>query len=169
MSKAFVRESDDEPDPPVFSRQAASLPPGAKNYLTAGGERRLREELVQLAEVERPRLAGLNQDSETKRELQILSRRIRHLEQVLREAEVVPPGGPEDRVRFGATVTVREQNGSESEYRLVGAEETDVEQGRVSWQSPIAKSLLNARPGERVAFDSPSGRIELEIVRLRYE
>jgi transcription elongation factor GreB len=169
VSKAFVRESDDEPDPPPFPRAAPPLPPGAKNYLTAAGEHRLREELARLVGVERPRLLAATPDSETKRELQVLQRRILHLEQVLRTAVVVAPGGPDDRVRFGATVTVRSRDGGESDYRLVGTEETEVERGWVSWRSPLAQALLNARPGDRVVFASPSGPVELGIVRVSHE
>ena len=169
LSKAFLRESDNEPDPPDLLRQAAILPPGAKNNITAGGAQRLRGELEQLVAVDRPRVAALADEVERRREQQALNRRISRLQEILRTADVVAPGGPADRVGFGATVTVRHADGSESDYRLVGTEETDHERGWVSWQSPIAKALLNAHLGSRVAFNSPSGRIELEIVGLRYE
>ena len=168
MSKAFTRESDDAPDRPVAPRRS-SLPPGAKNYLTPDGARRFREELERLTQVERPGLAGASGDAEAKRQLQRLDQRILDLQQSLQSAVVVaPPPASEDRVRFGATVTVRER-GAEARYRIVGVDEADLDRGWVSWLSPIAKALLNARPGQRVKFKFPSGEEELEIVRIAYE
>ena len=80
-----------------------------------------------------------------------------------------PPAPPHDQVRFGATVTVREPDGEESRYRIVGADETDIDRGWVSWLSPIAKALLNARLGERVRLRLPGGERELEITGITYE
>lgn len=170
MSKAFTRESDDLPDRPVLPRQRSLLPPGAKNYLTPEGARRLGEELERLVQVERPQVAASPVDSDSKRQLQVLDERIYHLQQSLESAVVVPaPAVPEDRVRFGATVTVREPNSGESRYRIVGVDETDIDRGWVSWLSPIAKALVNARLGQRVRFKFPSGDTELEIVDITYE
>jgi transcription elongation factor GreB len=89
----------------------------------------------------------------------------------LRSAVVVPPPAPEqrDQVVFGATVTVREPDGSEARYRIVGVDETDIDRDWVSWLSPIARALLNRKPGERVRFKFPSGEKELEIVAISYE
>jgi transcription elongation factor GreB len=169
MSKAFTRESDDLPDRPAL-RPPSSLPPGAKNYLTPGGALRLREELDRLVQIERPRVAALPTDDEMKRQLQGLDQRIHHLQQSLHSAVVVsPPESPEDRARFGATVTVRETNGEDSRYRIVGVDETDIDRGWVSWVSPIAKALLNARLGQRIRFKFPAGEKELEVVGIAYE
>lgn len=170
MSKAFTRESDDVPDLPFLPRQPSPLPPGAKNYLTPDGARRLREELERLVQVERPRLAASPDDGDAKRQLHGLDERIRHLRQSLDSAVVVPPtGAPQDHVRFGATVTVRERSGGTSRYRIVGVDETDLDRGWVSWLSPIAKALLNARLGQRVRLKLPSGEEELEIAGIDYE
>ncbi|MBI3852295.1 MAG: GreA/GreB family elongation factor [Verrucomicrobia bacterium] len=169
MSKAFTRESDDVPDQRVLPSVSA-LPPGAKNYLTPDGARRLREELDRLVNLERPQISATSEDPDAKRRLQMLDQRILHLQQSLESAVVVnPPEVPEDRIRFGATVTVRERNGNESRYRIVGVDETDIDRGWVSWLSPIAKALLNARRGQRVRFKLPSGETELEIVDMAYE
>ena len=168
MSKAFTRESDDAPDLPPAPRRS-SLPPGAKNYLTPEGARQLRAELERLTQIERPRLAGDTGDAEAKRRVQGLDQRILDLQQSLQSAVVVPPpAATEERVRFGATVTVRDRAG-ETRYRIVGVDEADLDRGWVSWLSPIAKALLNARPGQRVKFKFPSGEEELEIVRIAYE
>jgi len=170
MSKAFTRESDDLPDEPVVTRQRSPLPPGAKNYVTPEGARRLREELDQLVQVDRPRQAASPDNPETKRQLQVLDQRIYYLQRSLQSAVVVaPPSMPEAGVRFGASVTVRDRSGGESRYRIVGVDETDIDRGWVSWLSPIAKALLNARLGERVRFKVPSGEEELEIVSISYD
>lgn len=170
MSKAFTRESDDLADQPVLSRQPSLLPPGAKNYLTPDGAQRLREELDRLVQTERPRLASAPNDSDARRQLQALDQRIAHLHRSLQSAEVVqPPATASDRVRFGATVTVRDGAGGKEHYRIVGIDETDIDRGWVSWMSPIAKALLNARLGERVRFKFPSGEQELEVVDVHYE
>ena len=169
MSRAFVRESD-VPQLPELPAQVSPLPEGAKNYLTPGGAQRLAAELKRLLEQERPRLAGARpDDTDAKRELQVLDQRIRYLQQSLRTAEVTePPPGPADVVRFGATVTVREKAG-ETDYRIVGVDETDLDRNWVSWLSPFARALLNAKLGDRVQFKAPRGMRELEIVGIRYE
>lgn len=161
MSKAFTRESDDVPEKPLTSRPKSTLPPGAKNYLTVGGTRRLREELERLAGKESAESAegGVLREQ---RKLQI--------EECLRTAEVVePPAQPWDQVRFGATVTVRNRAGNETRYRIVGVDETDIDRDWVSWLSPIARALLKARLGERVKFRFPDGEDELEIIAIAYE
>lgn len=170
MSKAFTRESDDAPDVPLVARPASALPPGTRNYLTTDGAERLRAELTNLSQNERPSLVAAGDDSEAKRRLQVLDQRIRQLQASLQSATIVPPPvGTEDQVKFGATVTVRESNGEETVYRIVGVDETDIDRGWVSWISPIAKALLNARLGQRVRFRFPTGETELEIIKISYE
>ena len=170
MSRAFVRESD-VPQLPDLPPLVSPLPPGAKNYLTAGGAQRLRDELTRLRETERPRLAAAPADDvDAKRELQLLDQRIRYLQESLRTADIpaIQPGSA-DVVHFGATVTVREVNGTETRYRIVGVDETDLDRNEVSWLSPIARALLNAKRGDRVQFKAPRGTRELEIVAVEYE
>ena len=173
MSKAFTRESDDARELPVRPLRASPLPPGTKNYLTAGGAARLRAELDQLLQSERPRIAPDSEiaaEPDLRRRLQALDARIAELQRTLQTAVIVPaPDPPHEQVRFGATVIVRERNGEEGRYRIVGVDETDIDRGWVSWLSPIAKALLNARLGQRVRFEFPSGEAELEIVDIRYE
>ena len=171
MSRAFVRESD-IPQLPELPPLASLLPPGAKNLMTAAGLQRLRDELARLADQERPPLATAPADDlDAKQELQVLDQRIRYLQQSLRSAEVImPPPEPErEVVRFGATVTVREKGGGETRYRIVGVDETDLDRNWVSWLSPLARALMNARLGERVILKAPRGQRELEIAAIDYE
>ena len=161
MSKAFTRESDDAPEPRPLARLTSSLPPGAKNYLTPDGAQRLQAELDQLLQqraLEKP-------SSNTS-----IEQRILRLQNSLATAVVTPaPPPPWEQVRFGATVTVRDASGSETGYRLVGVDETDLDREWVSWLSPIARALLNARRGQRLRFKLPAGEAQLEIVAITYE
>ena len=170
MSKAFLRESDfdDLPDlPPTLPL----LPPGSRNYLTAAGARGLRSELEGLLDGARPPLAtAAPHDAEAKRELQHLDQRIRYLQESLRTAEIVePPSEGLDTVHFGAKVTVRDAAGNESEYRIVGVDETNFAEGWVSWTSPLARALVNRRRGQTISFQAPGGIKELTIVAIRYD
>jgi transcription elongation factor GreB len=170
MSKAFTREENDGPDIPDLPPLISTLAPGAKNYITAAGAQKLRDELQRSIEILRPSLAGSSDDPDAKRQLAKLDQRIMQLEESLQSSEIIaPPDGLADFVRFGATVTVRESDGSEATYRIVGVDEIDLDRGWVSWQSPIAKALLNGERGQRVRFQFPSGEETLEILDIRYE
>ncbi|MEO5801932.1 MAG: GreA/GreB family elongation factor [Verrucomicrobiota bacterium] len=169
MSKAFTKE-DDAVEETISRPQSSPLPPGVKNYLTRDGAQRMQDEWNRLIQIERPRVAALPDASEAKRETQLVDQRIAYLGQSLQSAEIVPhPSAPEDVVRFGATVKVRNRAGEQSQYRIVGIDETDLDENWVSWRSPIARALLNARLGQRVKFRFPAGEDELEIVGLSYE
>jgi len=170
MSKAFTREENDGPDIPDLPPPISALALGAKNYITAAGAQKLRDDLRRLIEVTRPGLASSSDDPDAKRQLARLDQRIVQLEESLQSAEIVsPPDGPAEFVRFGAAVTVRESDGSESIYRIVGVDEIDLDRGWVSWMSPIAKALLNGKRGERIRFKFPSGEETLEILDIQYE
>lgn len=173
MSKAFTKESDDEPEEDLSVLPAsASLPPGTKNYMTPGGASRLRTELQELVQVERSKLTA-SADGEVVQLRRRLNGRIAELETIMQSAEIVPPPIGEDerkRVVFGATVTVREvRTGSEERYQIVGVDEVDFSDERVTFQAPIARALINRRLGERVRFRFPAGEEELEIIAVEYE
>jgi len=155
MSKAFTRESDDVPERPAPRRPASSLPPGAKNYFTADGVAKLRQELEALS---------ASEDSPT------LRQRVFEIQQSLEIAVVSPPPAPPwDKVLFSATVTVRDQNGEETTYRIVGVDEMDIDRNWISWLSPLAKALLKARVGDHIRFRAPAGEQNLEIISVRYD
>src|SRR3954471_22476654 len=153
MSKAFTRENDSLDDEPEVDPQQ---PQGVKNYITPAGHARLKSELKQLVEAERPELlktiswAASNGDrSENadyiygKRRLREIERRIRYLMKRLEIAEVVDPRDQEqDRVFFGATVVYQDGRGAEQTVSIVGTDEVDPARRRVSWVSPIARALI---------------------------
>jgi transcription elongation factor GreB len=181
MSKAFVKESDLDGDDPA--EESLALPPGAKNYITPEGHRRLLDELQRLLDKERPKIvetvawAASNGDrSENgdyiygKRRLREIDRRVRFLGKRLEIAEIVDPAkrSRSDQVFFGATVTYARPDGEERTVTIVGVDEVDAERGRVSWVSPIAKALLKARVGDEVALRTPSGIETIEVIAVRY-
>jgi transcription elongation factor GreB len=153
-----------------------------KNYITAGGADKLKAELRKLLHEERPELvktitwAASNGDrSENgdyiygKRRLRQIDSRIRFLTKRLESAEIVDPEAVRsDRVRFGARVTIVDEDERKRVYRIVGVDETDAANGSVSWVSPVAKALLNARVGDVVRLRSPKGEEDLEIVKIEY-
>ena len=98
--------------------------------------------------------------------------RIRFLTKRIENAEVVDPVSQgkiaKGRVRFGATVTVEDEDGEEKTYSIVGIDEYDATRGLVSWVSPIGKALLKAQEGDVVTFNAPSGKRELEIIKVEY-
>ncbi|HZE12636.1 MAG TPA: GreA/GreB family elongation factor [Chthoniobacterales bacterium] len=170
MSKAFTRDENEGPEVPDVLPTPSPLAPGAKNYITPEGAQNLRDELQRLVEVARPELVDARDDPDSKRQLARVDQRISQLEESLHAAEIVEaPNGPADVVRFGAFVTVGESDGSETRYRIVGVDETDLDNNWVSWMSPIAKALLNRKKGERIRFKFPSGEETLEIKEISYE
>lgn len=182
MSKAFTKEDDEREDEDGPEPSPPRLPPGVKNYITPQGAARLRAELRHLHDVERPEVtrtvawAASNGDrSENadylygKRRLREIDRRIRFLTKRLEAAEEVDPTTiRSDRVRFGATVTVKDEEGQERIYRIVGVDETDIRRGHVSWISPLGSALLKAKAGDTVTFRAPKGETDLEIIKVEY-
>jgi transcription elongation factor GreB len=154
-----------------------------KNYITPGGYRRLQDELARLWKVERPPVvatvawaAGNGDRSENgdyiygKQKLREIDRRIRYLSKTLDHAVVVDNSGrTHERVHFGATVTILDANGDEREVTIVGVDELDAGNARVSWRSPLARALLTARVGDTVTVRAPRGPERLEIVAVRYD
>lgn len=181
MNKAFVREPNDDADDDDV--QLPPLPAGGKNYITPQGYARLRAELKELLEVERPKVveavswAAKNGDrSENgdyiygKRRLREIDRRIRFLTKRLDIAEVVDPSlqHGNDQIFFGATVRYVNDAGQEHTVTIVGIDESEPLQGRISWISPVARALLKAREGDCVSLPTPSGTTTLEILEVRY-
>ncbi len=158
MSKAFTREDDDAPESVAPWRTWSSLPPGATNYLTADGAARYRAELAVLTE----KRGGMEKEM-----WPLSAQRIAELQGILMSAEVVEANSAAtDQVTFGATVTLREEDGKEVTYRIVGVDEADGDRGWVSWLSPLARALVMARLGQRVVFQSPAGERKLEVVAI---
>jgi transcription elongation factor GreB len=168
MSKAFTRENDDAPEPGSVRRPPAQLPPGVRNHVTPDGLRRWKSQLEHLIEHARPQLAHQT-DPSSREQLDRLEDQIARLQDCLQSAvSTPPPAVGETRVRFGAWVEVRDSAGETNRYRLVGVEETDPDQGHISWLSPLAKALLNHRPGDSTRLRLPAGETTLTIQAVDY-
>lgn len=187
MSKAFVKEQETDFADDLGADDADApepLPGGVKNYMTPEGYARLKDELRTLRRVERPKVveivswAASNGDrSENgdyiygKKRLREIDRRMRFLMKRLEIAEVVDPARQtnRDQVFFGARVTYVNGRGEENTIRIVGADEARLEEGEVSWISPIARALLKAWEGDVVTVRTPQGPDEVEILEISYD
>ncbi len=182
MSKAFVRDDGDAPEDDDLEAAEPAIP-GGKNYITRQGYQALRDELTRLLDVDRPEVvqtvswAASNGDrSENgdyiygKKRLREIDRRIRFLTRRLDKAEVVDPSvhAGNDQIFFGAQVTYREPDGTVRRVQIVGIDELDPLNGRISWISPVAKALIKAREGDTVAIVTPQGRMDVDIESVEY-
>jgi len=182
MNKAFVKESDNDDDEEALAL-AQAIPAGAKNYITPAGYQRIKDELLQLIDVDRPEVvkivhwAASNGDrSENgdyiygKRRLREIDRRIRFLTKRMDSAAVVDPSvhHGNDQIFFGATVHYTTAAGEEHTVNIVGIDELDPLKGKISWVSPVARALTKAREGDLVTLQTPHGAEELEVLSVSY-
>ncbi len=183
MSKAFTKETDSDEEDDGAGDAASPLPTGSKNYMTPQGYARLRAELLELIDGERPKVveavhwAARNGDrSENgdyiygKKRLREIDRRIRFLTKRLEVAEVTDPSIHlgSDQVFFGATVRYANEAGAEHTVTILGIDEADSAQAQVSWISPVARALLKAREGDVVKLVTPAGVHEVEVLAVSY-
>jgi transcription elongation factor GreB len=181
MNKAFVKETsqDEDEDIPV----GLTLLAGTKNYLTPGGYAAMRNELQHLMNEERPAMvqvvswAASNGDrSENgdylygKKRLREIDRRMRFLTKRLGIAEVVDPAlqTNRDQVFFGATVHYVDKAGQTYSVTIVGVDEAEPLNGKISWISPVARALNKAKEGDTVILRTPAGIDELDILEITY-
>lgn len=180
MSKAFTREETAGDDDDAALPQ---VPAGTRNYITPAGYAGLRSELLDLIDVERPKVvdvvhwAASNGDrSENgdylygKKRLREIDRRIRFLTKRLEVAELTDPSvhHGNEQVFFGAEVTYIDEDGTRTTVVIRGIDEADSARGEVTWVSPIARTLLKARVGDVLRFVTPGGTKEIEVVGVRY-
>jgi len=158
----------------------ADRPP---RFITPEGFARIRVEYEKLFGVERPKLvetiawAAANGDrSENgdyiygRKRLREIDRRLGYLSKVMKQAKVVDPAAQEQRdtIRFGATVELADENDDRRILTLVGEDEADASNGRVSWAAPIARALIGARVGDERIVRLPAGEKSYEVMAIRY-
>src|SRR5450432_4102541 len=165
-----------------YPANCAFRPTAMPNYLTPEGAKKLAAELNQLASVERPRVvqevadaAAQGDRSENaeytygKKKLREIDRRIRFLGKRLDDAVVVKQEeGAHLEVRFGARVQVVDENEKHSAYLIVGPDEANPSEGRISFQSPLGKALMKRKVGDVVTVTRPAGDLDLEVVAIEY-
>lgn len=154
-----------------------------KNYITPAGFEKLRAEYSRLLHGERPKVvetvawAASNGDrSENadyiygKKRLREIDRRLGFLSDRLDKAEVVDPKTVKsEKVLFGATVTISDEEGDESVWKIVGEDEVDVESRSISWKSPVARALLGKKAGDEVVIQKPAGAETVVIEKIDYK
>lgn len=160
MSKAFASNDSEDEDTDLVP--APVLPPGTPNYVLPSGFAALETERNE-ALAEKAALNAASVENQTR--LKRLDRRIEFLTDRLNIAQVIDPlKQPQDRVLFGAAVTVDEGRGAEQTWRIVGVDETDLDKGWISWISPLARALLEKKVNETAVL----GARRLTVKRIAY-
>ena len=153
------------------------------DYITAAGYKALTDEYDWLYRSERPRItaevayaASLGDRSENaeyiygKKRLREIDRRMRYLRNRIESVEVVRPKDVAgDKVRFGASVVVEDQDGVETTFTLVGIDEADIKLGTISYRSPVGRALIGKEEGDEAVIHAPNGKRSIEIVSVRYD
>ncbi|WP_116107689.1 GreA/GreB family elongation factor [Lewinella sp. IMCC34191] len=166
MSRGFVKESDQETLPIIPARPP--LPVGATNYVTPAGLEALQAERRTL-EADKANLPGDNED-ERRRAATVIDGKLNLLNQRITSARVlVPEDQPQDEIRFGARVKLRQQPGNRTqEFQIVGVDEANVKEKKISFTAPIAEAITGLRVGERADFRLGNELRKLEILAITY-
>ncbi len=153
------------------------------NYITPMGFKRLQDEHEHLSRVERPETvkvvtwaASLGDRSENadyqygKKRLREIDRRLRFLSKRIDAAQIVDPLKVEsEKIQFGATIVLEDEEGNEKIYSIVGTDEIDTQKGLISWKSPIGKGLIGREEGDEVVIKTPKGDAEYTIINVQYK
>jgi len=163
MSRAFVKEPDGDQVSEDIPERVHSP---HVNYVTPAGLRQLHERVSKLLEL-RITVAG-SASADDCRQLRYIDRDLRHYEERIRRAVPIDPSAqPKDEVHFGSVVEVETTEGRRMTFAIVGEDEADAARGKISWVSPLARALTDARVGDAVAWKRPAGEIDLTIVAIR--
>lgn len=161
MSRAFVKELDEQDDSAGPARPQSQH----VNYVTPRGLQLLQDKVRELTAA-RDALSG-REDLSSQQSSRDLARDLAYFnERVKRAVLVEPDRQPVDRVHFGAAVKVEDAGGERLSFIIVGEDEADAAAGRISWVSPLATALMNARVGDLVTWRRPAGDKELEVLAI---
>ena len=164
MSRGFVKESDQEELPIIPPR--SPLPAGETNYVTPAGMAALEAERAQL-EAEKAALPTDNED-ERRRAATVLDGKLALLNQRIGSARVLDPADqPQEEVRFGAHVKIKQQ-GRVQEFQIVGVDEANVKERKISFTAPIARAITGLYVGETADFHLGGEVRQLEVLDIRY-
>ncbi|MFO0559555.1 MAG: transcription elongation factor GreB [Polyangiales bacterium] len=154
-----------------------------RNYMTPAGHKRLLDEAERLLKVERPKVvrevadaAAQGDRSENaeyiygKKRLREIDSRLRFLDQRLKHAQVIDPSSlTGDKVAFGAIVTLEDEDGKSKTWQLVGEDESEPSEGRISYKSPLGRAMMQKREGDAFNFKRPDGReVEFAVVSVKF-
>jgi transcription elongation GreA/GreB family factor len=165
MSRGFVKEDDlEHAGTDLLERPVSSEP----NYVTPAGLKQLQDEVKRLEEL-RLQLVQKKDDAFAAQQLAEIARDLRYYAARLESATLVDTvNHPQNEIRFGAIVSVEDEQGESHEFSIVGEDEADIAHNKVSWASPLAKALIGHKVGETVIWRRPAGNTELEITEIRY-
>ncbi len=163
MSRAFVKEPDEgAPVEDLPERQVSEH----ANYVTPAGLQQLED---RVGELETRRLELLEQDDDPGGELDYIDRDLRYFTARLESAILVDLAHqPRRKVAFGAAVTVSKPGGERQTFTIVGEDEADLKQGKISYVSPLAEALIDARVGKSVLWRRPAGNLKLTVEAIDY-
>jgi transcription elongation factor GreA len=151
--------------------------------MTVEGEKLLREELSELKTVNRPQISEAIKEAREKGDLKenaeyhaareqqsFVEGRIKDIEGKLSNAQIIDISRMpvSDKVIFGTTVVVADENNKEITYKIVGEDEADLKKGKISVTSPISRALVGKNEGDDVTIKTPSGDIRYEIIEVKY-
>lgn len=163
MSRGFVKEDDLEHAGTDLPERPVSEYP---NYVTPVGLRQLEAETARLEKL-RAELSPQKEDPVIQQQLGMVERDLRYFQARLEQAILVEAAkGEKDKVVFGATVQMEDEEGILHTFTIVGEDEADIAAHKVSWVSPLAKALLGHKVGENVVWRRPAGDMNLEIIDI---
>lgn len=167
MSRGFVKEGDQEEAPLVTPR--AHLPVGVVNYVTPNGLKDLKHEQHLLVEERKVLIEQSNENNRV--QINYISARLYLLEDRINSARIVDLSTqPQNEIHFGATITLfKNKEDREYQYQIVGVDEADVSQNKLSFLSPIATILLNKKAGDEIILQTPKGKINMKIEAIKYQ
>lgn len=167
MSRGFVKEDDQEEIPMVPQR--AYLPDGVPNFVTPTGMDQLLAEKQELIG-EKDSLGGTN-ENEKRIALNFINAKLQLLNNRISDARIINlKEQPQNEIRFGALVTLKKEGSADIQtFRIVGVDEADISKGKISFISPVAKSLINKKPGDKVVLNRAKEAIVYEILNITYK
>lgn len=166
MSRGFVKEDDQEEIPIVPPR--AYLPPGVTNFVTPAGMNNLLAEKQQLVNEKENMVSS--SENEKRIALNYINAKLQLLDNRIAEAKIIIPGDqPQNEIRFGAVVTLKTSaTGNHQTFQIVGVDEADISKGKVSFLSPVARLLINKKPGDKVTLKQGGKDTIFEVISISY-
>ena len=166
MSRGFVKEDDQEEVPIVPQR--AYIPAGATNFVTPSGMNQLLAEQQMLMD-EKNDLKNTS-DDEKRITLNYINAKLQLLNNRIAEAKVINlKEQPQNEIRFGALITLKTEGGDKNQtFQIVGVDEANISEGKVSFIAPLAKVLINKKIGDKVKLSQAGKDIVFEIIDISY-
>ncbi len=166
MSRAFVKEPDgDQADESVVEKPQSDFP----NYMTLSGLQDMKQAVEELRQQHRD-LKKDEEEMQVKNQIKRIEADLRYLEKRIQCAIPVDTSKIDSaEIRFGAKVDLIDENDKRFQFRIVGEDEADAEQGLISWVSPLARELIGKKAGDVLVWERPSGDLELEVLDFSYK